>query len=54
MLIAFFAIIYKPLNLQCPLQKSEVRDSECLVYTASQPFGLVFVYVGINTIFVSE
>ena len=32
MLIAFFAIIYKPLNLQRPFQKSEVRDSECLVY----------------------
>ena len=33
MLIAFFAIIYKPLNLQRPFQKSEVRDSECLVYS---------------------
>ena len=32
MLITFFAIIYKPLNLQRPFQKSEVRDSECLVY----------------------
>lgn len=32
MLIAFFAIIYKPLNLQRPFQKSEVRDSECLVF----------------------
>ena len=32
MLIAFFAIIYRPLNLQRPFQKSEVRDSECLVY----------------------
>ena len=35
MLIAFFAIIYKPLNLQRPFQKSEVRDSECLVYSES-------------------
>ncbi len=35
MLIAFFAIIYKPLNLQRPFQKSEVRDSECLVYLES-------------------
>ena len=35
MLIAFLAIIYKPLNLQRPFQKSEVRDSECLVYLES-------------------
>ena len=45
MLIAFFAIIYKPLNLQRPFQESEVRDSECLVYTASQPFGAGFSYL---------
>ena len=32
MLISFFAIIYKPLNLQRPFQKPEVRDLECLVY----------------------
>ncbi len=32
MLITFFAIIYKPLNLQRLFQKSEVRDSERLVY----------------------
>ena len=47
MLIAFFAIIYKPLNLQQPFQEPEVRDSECLVYTASQPFGAgFFVFMG--------
>ena len=37
MLITFFAIIYKPLNLQRPFQKSEVRDSECLVYYIKTP-----------------
>ena len=44
MLIAFFAIIYKPLNLQRPFQKSEVRDSECLVYETKlrQPDGCRF------------
>ena len=45
MLIAFFAIIYKPLNLQRPFQKSEVRDSECLVYEVieSQPIKVDFL-----------
>ena len=45
MLITFFAIIYKPLNLQRPFQKSEVRDSECLVYEAieSQPIKVDFL-----------
>ena len=45
MLIAFFAIIYKPLNLQRPFQKSEVRDSECLVYySKSQSVDWLFYY----------
>ena len=35
MLIVFFAIINKTLNLQRPFQESEVRDSECLVYLES-------------------
>ena len=46
MLIAFFAIIYEPLNLQRPFQKSEVRDSECLVYYRGFPKGSpLFVYL---------
>ena len=46
MLIAFFARIYEPLNLQRPFQKSEVRDSECLVYYRGFPNGSpLFVYL---------
>ena len=32
MLIDFFEIIWKPQNLQRPLQEPEVRDAERLVY----------------------
>ena len=44
MLIAFFAIIYKPLNLQRPFQKSEVRDSECLVNYGKQVSNIVDLF----------
>ena len=44
MLIAFFAIIYKPLNLQQPCHEPKVRDSECLVNYGKQVSNIVDLF----------